>query len=348
MRSSITLTYPANEYLQARADDLLKISQTSLEEILHQEGNSSLFTAPALTRQNSNVTTTSQPSLSDKTGKAGAVGGKRKRDLSFSGAGNVSLQDLPAEARSLLVAQIQGMTGRREVTEEDIEDLLRGTANEGEGEGEEEGDSEGMDQSEDEGDEEEEEEGEGSVDEEGDSDAEGSDGDKLDAEGRNGTSHTPAKRARTVGDPTTDASATSASSNGLPPALSSPSAGSDSSLKPYPAEGQLEFLDDCFQMIALMIKGNVARMKDDMKKEGATSRYNSYEGSGELKHSRRELTAKLRLQESRIQIRLKKTEEAGHPLPRLEVMNQRFHLDPFEKRIILLLIGECCCYSALY
>ena len=320
---------------------MLKISQTSLEEILHQEGNSSLFTAPALTRQNSNVTTTSQPSLLDKAGKAGTGVGKRKRDLSFSGAGNVSLQDLPAEARSLLVAQIQGMTGRREVTEEDIEDLLRGTANEGE----EEGDSEVMDQSEDEGDEgdegdEEEEEGEGSVDEEADSDAEGSDGDKLDAEGRNGTSHTPTKRARTVGDPTTDTSATSASSNGLPPALSSPSAGSDSSLKPYPAEGQLEFLDDCFQMIALMIKGNVARMKDDMKKEGATSRYNSYEGSGELKHSRRELTAKLRLQESRIQIRLKKTEEAGHPLPRLEVMNQRFHLDPFEKRIILLLIGE--------
>ena len=117
---------------------------------------------------------------------------------------------------------------------------------------------------------------------------------------------------------------------------------SSSTLKPYPAEGQLEFLEDCFQMIALMIKGNVARMKDDMKKEGAASRYNSYDNAGDLKHSRRELVAKLRLQENRIQIRLKKTVEVGHPLPRLEIMNQRFQLDPFEKKIILLIIGKWC------
>jgi hypothetical protein len=113
-----------------------------------------------------------------------------------------------------------------------------------------------------------------------------------------------------------------------------------SDLLPYPAEGQLEYLDDCFQMIVLMIKGNAARMKDDMKKEGTTSRYSSYESSGDQKHSRRELAAKLKLQESRIQVRLQKTSLAGNPLPRLEVMNQRFHLDSFEKKIILLLIGS--------
>ena len=143
-------------------------------------------------------------------------------------------------------------------------------------------------------------------------------------------------------EPTTSSSAAVGASAGVGAGSNAPGISSEdsSALKPYPAEGQLEFLDDCFQMIALMIKGNVARMKDDMKKEGTTSRFNSYEGTSDLKHSRRELVAKLRLQESRIQIRLRKTEEAGHPLPRLEVMNQRFHLDPFEKKIILLLIGK--------
>ena len=113
------------------------------------------------------------------------------------------------------------------------------------------------------------------------------------------------------------------------------------SLKPYDATNQLEYLEDSFQLIALMIKGNVARLKDDLKKEGTSRFSNSWgDGSGDLKHSKRELLAKLKLQESRITSRLRKTEEQGLPLPRLEVLVQRFALDPFEKKIILLLLGK--------
>ena len=272
---------------------------------MHQEG---LATLPALSRQNS--TGSAAPVIAPAPASdAGRQSAKRKRSMSLTGG--LSLDNLPAEARKLLVEQLQLATnGTATVTETDLEDILHGDP-----------DNEEMSQSVDGSD------GEGSGDEEEDEEEEGE---------SSGESESPAKKSCTTDNATTSESIP-------PPVLGSPSSGADSNLKPYPAEGQLEFLDDCFQMIALMIKGNVARMKDDMKKEGATSRYNSYEGSGELKHSRRELTAKLRLQENRIQIRLKKTEEAGHPLPRLEVMNQRFNLDPFEKKIILLLIGKCTC-----
>lgn len=116
----------------------------------------------------------------------------------------------------------------------------------------------------------------------------------------------------------------------------------ESAFKPYDTENnQLEYLEDSFQLIALMIKGNVARMKDDLKKEG-TSRfnYNWGDGAGDLKHSQRELIAKLKLQENRIQRRFERTVAAGLPSPRLETLTARFQLDSFEKRLILLLIGK--------
>lgn len=250
-----------------------------------------------------------------------AAGNKRKRGMSLTGG--LSLDDLPAEARRMLVEQLQhGVKGGKAITDADLQAILAG-----------EGSADEMDEGSDGSDDEEEEEGssEGSS---GDDDDEEEEEKEKGQEGAEYLDLSKSKKARKE-----EGSAETAVPPGGIHSPAAAAAAADSALKPYPAEGQLEFLDDCFQMIALMIKGNVARMKDDMKKEGATSRYNSYEGSGELKHSRRELAAKLRLQESRIQIRLKKTEEAGHPLPRLEVMNQRFRLDPFEKKIILLLIG---------
>ncbi|RYG98581.1 hypothetical protein EON65_51275 [archaeon] len=61
-----------------------------------------------------------------------------------------------------------------------------------------------------------------------------------------------------------------------------------------------------------------------------------------MKHSKRELTAKIRLQEHRILHRIAKTREMGLPVPRLEEIVERFGLDSFEKGVILLLIGEYC------
>lgn len=115
------------------------------------------------------------------------------------------------------------------------------------------------------------------------------------------------------------------------------------SLKPYTADNQLEYLEDNFQLLSLMIKANAARLQDDMKKEGTqSSRYSSYYGDGaaELKHSKRELVAKQKLHESRMKKRLEHTEKLGLPLPRLEMMAGRFNLDDFEKKIIVLLIGK--------
>jgi hypothetical protein len=43
----------------------------------------------------------------------------------------------------------------------------------------------------------------------------------------------------------------------------------DKEVKPYPSNNQLEYLEECFQMVALMVRGNAARIKDDMKKERA-------------------------------------------------------------------------------
>lgn len=128
------------------------------------------------------------------------------------------------------------------------------------------------------------------------------------------------------------------SSNSVLSSLIDPSEVNDSY---YDGSSQLEYLEDNFQLIALHIKGNVARMKDDMKKEG-TNRYTSSwgEANSELKHSKREILAKIKLQETRIQQKLLRTKERGIQLPRLEELTQRFQLDTFEKRIILLLIGK--------
>jgi hypothetical protein len=65
---------------------------------------------------------------------------------------------------------------------------------------------------------------------------------------------------------------------------------------PYSLDDQLEFLEDCFQVVGLMIRASAARMKDDMKKEGMSA----WETGGEVKHGRRELHAKLRVHEARV------------------------------------------------
>lgn len=108
----------------------------------------------------------------------------------------------------------------------------------------------------------------------------------------------------------------------------------DASILPYPKENQLEYLEECFQMVALMVRGNAARMKDDMKKEG--TRMNNWD-VGDVKHGRRELQAKLKLHESRVARRVAVTKEAGLPPPRLEVIAERLGLDSFEKKMVLFI-----------
>ena len=112
----------------------------------------------------------------------------------------------------------------------------------------------------------------------------------------------------------------------------------DDNVKPYPVDNQLEYLEECFQIVQLMVRGNAARMKDDMKKEG--TRMNHWDSGGDVKHGRRELQAKLKLHESRVERRVNITRDAGCPLPRLELIAERLGLDSFEKKIVIMLIGK--------
>ena len=155
-----------------------------------------------------------------------------------------------------------------------------------------------------------------------------------------------------------------------------------SSLGPYPSDDQLEYLEDGFQVVAVMVRANAARLKDDMKKEG--TRMNTWD-MGEVKGGRRELQAKYILLEKRMERRIEATrtvacaaeEQADgncgsvstmfdsgsgstgrlhrpmslgavsplgqsslHKLPRLEILAARLGLDSFEKKLVLLLIGK--------
>lgn len=146
--------------------------------------------------------------------------------------------------------------------------------------------------------------------------------------------------------------------------------GNNSTLGPYSADNQLEYLEDGFQMIAVLVRVNAARLKDDMRKEG--TRMNAWDMGGEVKGGRRELQAKFSLLEKRMEKRLEATrlyvESEGvdpsesdldfkstfaksesntlegknlkYSMPRLEIVAARLSLDAFEKRLILLLIGK--------
>ena len=147
----------------------------------------------------------------------------------------------------------------------------------------------------------------------------------------------------------------------------------ETNFQPYPADNQLEYLEEGFQVVAVMIRANAARLKDDMKKEG--TRMNTWDLGGESKGGRRELQAKFSLLEKRMEKRLAETEKLAteetkysktncqdgtvnvltnaiesankgkqsgpkYALPRLEVIAKRLNLDAFEKKLILLLIGK--------
>lgn len=114
---------------------------------------------------------------------------------------------------------------------------------------------------------------------------------------------------------------------------------SESSIKPYDSADQLDYLEDGFQLVSLMIKTNSAKLKDDLKKEGTSNANMWHDSSADNKFSNRELSAKIKLHEKRIAARLRRTEESGQTLPRLETLMSKFEADAFEKRLVLLLIG---------
>lgn len=77
----------------------------------------------------------------------------------------------------------------------------------------------------------------------------------------------------------------------------------------YPSSNQLEYLEDNFQLIGLYIRRNAVKLKDDMKKEG--TRLNPWDTSGDVKQSTRELLAKIKIHEMKIEKRLQLTKQGN-------------------------------------
>ncbi|CAM6102058.1 unnamed protein product [Calypogeia fissa] len=105
----------------------------------------------------------------------------------------------------------------------------------------------------------------------------------------------------------------------------------------------LEYLDDGFQVLALMLRIAKARHKEDMKEAFNDERpwYDVYRST--KVSSIRELRAKLRFVQNRLKERMKLTEEAckdgSAQFPRLEALARRLGLDEFEKGVVIMLTG---------
>ncbi|KAL3696624.1 hypothetical protein R1sor_010700 [Riccia sorocarpa] len=108
-------------------------------------------------------------------------------------------------------------------------------------------------------------------------------------------------------------------------------------------KSSLEYLDDAFQVLALMLRIAKARHKEDMKEAFNDDRpwYDVYRTT--KVSSIRELRAKLRFVQNRLQERMKLTEDAykenSTQFPRLEALARRLGLDEFEKGVVVMLTG---------
>eukprot|EP00246_Nothoceros_aenigmaticus_P015199 TRINITY_DN6205_c0_g1_i3.p1 TRINITY_DN6205_c0_g1~~TRINITY_DN6205_c0_g1_i3.p1 ORF type:complete len:1045 (-),score=220.48 TRINITY_DN6205_c0_g1_i3:28-2925(-) len=108
-----------------------------------------------------------------------------------------------------------------------------------------------------------------------------------------------------------------------------------------PYTSSLEYLDDAFQVLALMLRIAKARHKEDMKEAFNDERpwYDVYRST--KTSSIRELRAKLRFAQNRLQERMKLTEErlkdGSLQLPRLEALARKLALDEFEKGVVVML-----------
>ncbi|OQR96549.1 hypothetical protein ACHHYP_15424 [Achlya hypogyna] len=110
-------------------------------------------------------------------------------------------------------------------------------------------------------------------------------------------------------------------------------------LLPYSPENQLEYLEDRFQVVAFAIRASGARVKDQMKEAGTKQPWNDNYGTT-MSAGKRELKAKQRVQDRRVQHRLQLTRTANLALPRLEEMATKFKLNAFEQNVIVMLIGK--------
>ncbi|GLJ32583.1 hypothetical protein SUGI_0655660 [Cryptomeria japonica] len=116
---------------------------------------------------------------------------------------------------------------------------------------------------------------------------------------------------------------------------------STNELQPYTSS--LEYLDDAFQALALMLRIAKARHKENLKEACNNERpwYDVYRPA--KVSSIRELCAKLKYVQNRLHERIKITEQGlkdgSTELPRLEALARKLGLDEFEKGVVVMLTG---------
>lgn len=108
---------------------------------------------------------------------------------------------------------------------------------------------------------------------------------------------------------------------------------------PYPADNELEYLSEMFELIALHIRLATAKIKGAIKEQSGSAPARPWFPPAADEGSRagaRELKAKVRVAEARIGARC----AATGTKPRLLAMARKLDLDAFETRVVALLVGR--------
>ncbi|KAJ1455377.1 P-loop containing nucleoside triphosphate hydrolase protein [Pelagophyceae sp. CCMP2097] len=137
-----------------------------------------------------------------------------------------------------------------------------------------------------------------------------------------------------------DAVAEKSSDSDKAPTAPAPAADGDGP-RPYPADNELEYLGEVFEGIALHIRLATAKVKSAIKEQsgGGASRSCFFPPPDDGAHraGARELKAKLRIHESRVETRCRATPDLK---PRLLQLQAKLDLDDWEIRVVALLVGR--------
>ena len=127
-------------------------------------------------------------------------------------------------------------------------------------------------------------------------------------------------------------------------ALDATSSGPDGGgLVPYTSN--LQYVDDCFKVLREQIKLSQIWQNEDMKSSGADHTQNPWEKSKVPLENKHELEAKIKINQTRIDHRLRLTEAAAKTNPKVSMpsiheLARHCNLDRFEHGVVVLLIAH--------
>ncbi|EDQ91762.1 uncharacterized protein MONBRDRAFT_31207 [Monosiga brevicollis MX1] len=125
-------------------------------------------------------------------------------------------------------------------------------------------------------------------------------------------------------------------SNSAPKSPASGEDAADAALQPY--EDSLAYMEDQFERIMQFIKLSKASISQDLQELNEASYWDR--GNAPKHVNTHEFHATLKAIDAKIALRLKMTSDAGHQLPRLELLRTTLKLQPFECDVLALLTGH--------